>query len=246
MFAGGQLRKLPSRAGDLRIIEIAEFDRNACGGTHVRSTGQIGGLYLRSTEKVKQGIRVEFVCGQRAVRAAREDFLTLTNAARQFSVHPAETPDAIGRLLADAKAISKQTQALTGELLRYRAQELVRDTPLLDGWRCVQLQLHPPEVPDSRHAKLLVSKLIAEGEKTAAVASWSSQESKDAPATVILGRSRDLAFDCGAVLKEILARFGGRGGGTQDLAQGSAEGEHLQPALEAIRLKLGALPEPRI
>lgn len=246
MFAAGELRKLPSRAGDLRIIEIAGFDRNACGGTHVRSTGQIGGLHLRSTEKVKQGIRVEFVSGLRAMSAAREDFVTLTNAARQLSVNLSETPDAIGRLLINAKATSKQTEALTGELLRYRAQELIRDTPLLGGMRWVQLQLLPPEVPDSGQAKLLASKLVAEGEKTVALVSWRPRVSEDAPATLILARSRDLGLNCGAVLKEILTKFGGRGGGSPDLAQGSADSEHLEPALEAIRLKLRALAEPRI
>lgn len=245
MFAAGELRKLPPRAGDMRIVEIAGFDRNACGGTHVRSTGQIGGLHLRSTEKVKQGVRVEFVCGLRAMTAAREDFLTLTKAARQLSVHLAETPDAIGRLLADAKAASKQTQALTGELLRYRAKELVRDTPLLGGMRCVQLQLLPPEVPDSGQAKLLASTLAAEGEKTVALVSWRPRVDKAAPATLILARSRDLTFDCGAVLKEILTKFGGRGGGSPDLAQGSADGEHLEPVLEAIRRKSGVPAAPQ-
>ena len=74
LLAAGQLRKLPERDGDIRLIEIEGVDLNACGGTHLRSTGQIGGLVLRSTEKVRQGLRVEFVCGLRAVAAARRDF----------------------------------------------------------------------------------------------------------------------------------------------------------------------------
>src|SRR5215831_16723168 len=54
------LRKLPPKqSGDLRLIDIREFDLTACGGTHVRSTGQIGAILLRKTEKVKQGVRVE-------------------------------------------------------------------------------------------------------------------------------------------------------------------------------------------
>ena len=103
LLAAGELRKLPPRQGDLRIITIADFDRNACGGTHVRSTGQIGGLHLRGLEKVKQGARVEFVCGLRAARMARNDFNRLTEAARQLSVGFEEVPQAIQRLQADAK-----------------------------------------------------------------------------------------------------------------------------------------------
>ena len=74
MLAAGELRKLPDRQGTIRLIEIADCDHNACGGTHVRSTGQIGALLLRGVERVSRGVRVEFVCGLRAVRAARADF----------------------------------------------------------------------------------------------------------------------------------------------------------------------------
>src|SRR5208337_4155652 len=73
------LRKLPPAERDaLRIIDIREFDLSACGGTHVRQTGQIGSILLRKIEKVRQGWRVEFVAGQRAVATARRDFSTLT------------------------------------------------------------------------------------------------------------------------------------------------------------------------
>ena len=80
------VRKIPPAVREkLRLIDIRDFDLNACGGTHVRSTGQIGAILLRKTEKVKQGVRVEFVCGLRAVGTARRDFQTLTEAAAVFS-----------------------------------------------------------------------------------------------------------------------------------------------------------------
>ena len=62
------VRKIPAAEREkLRLIDIRDFDLNACGGTHVRSTGQIGAILLRKTEKVRQGVRVEFACGLRAV-----------------------------------------------------------------------------------------------------------------------------------------------------------------------------------
>jgi alanyl-tRNA synthetase len=65
------VRKIPAAEREnLRLIDIRDFDLNACGGTHVGSTGQIGSILLRKTEKVKQGVRVEFVCGLRAPRGA--------------------------------------------------------------------------------------------------------------------------------------------------------------------------------
>src|ERR1700694_5053006 len=75
------LRKLPPAEHDeLRLVEIAEFDLSACGGTHVDTTGQIGSILLRKTERVRQGTRVEFVCGGRAVRMARRDYGALSHA----------------------------------------------------------------------------------------------------------------------------------------------------------------------
>jgi len=51
------VRKIPPAEREkLRLIDVADFDLNACGGTHVRSTGQIGAILLRKTEKVKQGV----------------------------------------------------------------------------------------------------------------------------------------------------------------------------------------------
>ena len=77
------LRKLPPADRDeLRLIEIADFDLSACGGTHVGATGQIGSILLRKAEKVRQGTRVEFVCGDRAVRMARRDFNALKRIGR--------------------------------------------------------------------------------------------------------------------------------------------------------------------
>jgi Ser-tRNA(Ala) deacylase AlaX len=64
------LRKAPGRGGMLRIVTIEGLDRSACGGTHVRATGEIGPILIRKVERVKQLVRLEFVCGARAVRRA--------------------------------------------------------------------------------------------------------------------------------------------------------------------------------
>src|SRR5215471_5674690 len=96
------LRKLPPKqTGDLRLIDITNFDLTACGGTHVRATGQIGSILVRKIEKVKQGMRVEFVCGLRAVATARRDYATLTEAAAVYSSHIYDVPEQIRKSLAE-------------------------------------------------------------------------------------------------------------------------------------------------
>jgi alanyl-tRNA synthetase len=233
LLAAGELRKLPPRQGDLRIITIADFDRNACGGTHVRSTGQIGGLYLRGLEKVKQGLRVEFVCGLRAARRARNDFDRLTEAARQLSVGFEEVPQAIQRLQTDAKQTAKHTLKLTNELARYHAAELIAQTPIKDGVRLIQLQLTAADQADASYAKMLASKIAAQLKQTVAILGWKPDDAST-PATVVLSRSADLEFDCGTVLRTTLAAHSGRGGGSKDMAQGSVAVEKLQVTLDEL------------
>jgi alanyl-tRNA synthetase len=114
MLARGELRKLPERAGRMRIVAMQGVEFNACGGTHVASTGAIGGILLRRVEKVKQGQRVEFCCGLRAVRAARADFSRLGGIAKMLSVGAKDVPVRVEKLLLDAKAAAKELKALKG------------------------------------------------------------------------------------------------------------------------------------
>jgi alanyl-tRNA synthetase len=112
MLTRGELRKLPEREGPMRIVTMEGIEHNACGGTHVASTGAIGSVLVRRLEKVKQGQRVEFVCGLRAVRAARRDFELLRQAGALLSVGAADVPDRVARLLEDKKAAAKEIKTL--------------------------------------------------------------------------------------------------------------------------------------
>jgi alanyl-tRNA synthetase len=116
MLARGELRKLPERTGPMRIVEMEGVEFNACGGTHVRSTGAIGGLLVRRVEKVKQGQRVEFCCGLRAVRAAGKDYARLRELGALLSVGPADLAGRVAGLIEDKKASSKRIKSLEKEL----------------------------------------------------------------------------------------------------------------------------------
>src|SRR5207249_12330955 len=97
----------PNQTGDLRLIDITDFDLTACGGTHVRATGQIGAILVRKVENVKQGVRVEFVCGLRAVSPARRDYTTLTETAGLLSTHIYELPQHVHKTIQESKLAAK-------------------------------------------------------------------------------------------------------------------------------------------
>jgi alanyl-tRNA synthetase len=223
LLAQGALRKLPERAGTIRLIEIAGCDLNACGGTHVQSIGQIGGLLIRGIERVRQSVRVEFVCGLRAVSAARQDFADLTACAAQLSTPRTEVTGAVERVLSEAKAGAKDRQKLREELAGYHATRLAVEERIVDHLRLVRRVFADR---DADYVKLLASCLVASVPQTVALFASTQQE----PCFVVLAHSGDLDFHAGQQIKEALAPLGLRGGGSASLAQGQVP----QPQLEAL------------
>ena len=118
MLARGDLRKLPPLEGPFRIVQMQGIEFNACGGTHVQTTGAIGSILIRRTEKVRQGWRIEFVCGLRAVRTARRDYTLLDTVARTLTVSRTDVPERVTKILEDRKASAKEIKKLTQELAK--------------------------------------------------------------------------------------------------------------------------------
>lgn len=236
LLAAGRLRKLPERMGEIRLIEIADYDLNACGGTHVCSTGQIGGLLLRGMEKTSRGFRVSFACGLRAVAAARRDLALLNRASTFLSIGNADVPAAIERMKADAKAAEKERQKLRDELADYQAARLVVEDQPRDGLRIVRRTFTDR---DADYVRLLASKIGSSAPHTVALL----VSAENWPARVALARSRDLEFHCGNLLRETLASRGLRGGGSADLAQTDLAEDQLEPVSadleQAIRSQIG-------
>jgi alanyl-tRNA synthetase len=226
LLAAGGLRKLPDRQGTIRLIEIANYDLNACGGTHVRSTGQIGGLLLRKMEKVSRGVRIELACGLRAVRIARADAAILNETAALLSTGATELPEAIGRLMTEKKINAKERQKLREDLAKLEGAQIAADVSIESG---VRLVVRAWKDRDRDYVKLLASRTAT---VSATVALFCAQDAD--PVRVFLARSRDLDFDCGRILRESLAQLGLRGGGSPDLAQGDIPALQQQALLDSI------------
>ena len=212
LLASGKLRKLPPRAGPIRLIELEGLDLNACGGTHVSALGQIGGLLLRSTERVKKGLRVEFVCGLRAVSAARQDFSTLSTTAASLSVKRDDVPSAVERLISEVKSAAKSQQRLREDLANHHAVQIAVEERLERGLRLVERNFADR---DADYVKLLALRLVACVPQTVAIFLSTAQE----PASLVFACSQSLACGCGERLRKVLMPLGLRGGGSPDMAQ---------------------------
>ena len=220
------LRKDPSRSGDLRIIEIKDYDLSACGGTHVHRTGGIGIIAIAGFERFKGGIRVEFVCGYRALQAYRGLKNSVAGGVRLLSVLPDELPGAIERLQTANRQQQKSQEALYDRLATHEAAVLAST-----GQKLGAATIVTAAVPgwDASGLKKLASEIVR---KPATVAVLTSSES---PALVVIARSQDLLFETGDVLKQLIERFGGKGGGKGSLAQGGGLTGNPEEILKAAR-----------
>ncbi len=227
------LRKLPpADRNELRLIDIRDFDLTACGGTHVAHTGQIASILLRKAEKVRQGWRVEFVAGQRAVATARRDFTTLSETAGLFSAHIYDVPQQARKSLDESKSLRKLYEQSQDELAAAYAAVMLADATESHGRRIVVRTLRER---DLSFLKLLAQKVTRLSPGVVAFFATTSPQP-----SLVFAQSAGQPFDMGGLMKETMTKLGGRGGGSQDLAQGGVpNAEGIEAALKAVAATLG-------
>ena len=225
------LRKLPPAGRDeLRLIEIADFDLSACGGTHVSATGQIGSILLRKTETVRQGMRVEFVCGGRAMRTARRDYTALSEAAKLFSTQLWDVPTQIRKTFDDGKLLRRQREEALEQLAEAMAVAALQEQPEA---RRVIVRLFADR--DISFAKLFAQRVARAGVPAVALVASATD-----PPGLVFAQSPAGTADMGALLKQVLATVGGRGGGSRDFAQGGVPpGSDLEQLLKQAASTVG-------
>lgn len=212
---GVRMRKMPDAlvTDGLRVIEVSGFDRTACGGTHVAHTGEIGLIKIVKLEKYKDGTRVEFCCGWRALHDLRLKNEMVNRLAADFSVGFLELDEAVTRLKAELKETRRALKAATDSLMQYEAGDLLASARL--GENGVQVIRRAFDGRDPGELRSIASRLV-ESPGVLVLLGTSGEKSQ-----LVLARSADLTQDMAVILKQALAALGdARGGGRPDFAQG--------------------------
>jgi alanyl-tRNA synthetase len=231
-FAQLGVRKEVDREGILRAIEIEAADLQPCGGTHVKRTGQIGVVLVRRCSKVRLDWRVEFVCGRRAERVARHDFQLLRQTAEKLSCAPEDLLSAASRAVAERDANFKNSRGVLQRLAEAEAT--------------LASQTAPPDGNGFR----IVSRVI-EGVPADYLGFFAAEFAKSERGIALLAAAEDghLLFaqhpsagkDMAGLLKQVLEKIGGKGGGTRDFARGRlSDGSQAQKAVLLARELLSA------
>jgi alanyl-tRNA synthetase len=210
------LRKPPVKAGELRLIDIEDFDLSACGGTHVPSTGVIGLIGVTAWERFKGGLRVSFVCGGRALRSHRLLRDAVAAATRALSVSPGEIALHVERMQQALRDVDRHAGALQEELAGYRAREWRAGAETIGGHPVVLR--HEPGIEAAALKKLAQAVVAEPGFVVALVGAGQ-------PAPVIVARGEGAGVDASALIRSVTAALGGRGGGRPELAQAGVPAE---------------------
>ncbi|HEX6288009.1 MAG TPA: DHHA1 domain-containing protein [Herpetosiphonaceae bacterium] len=228
------LRKPPQAYERIRIVSAGDFDHSACGGTHPRQTGEVGSVMIRRWERYKNGTRVEFICGGRAIRDYRWKTRVLLDLAADLSVGLPELPAAVERLRAAEATQRKALERAQERLLDYDAQSLIAAAETIGGVPVV-VQAYADQTLDALRG--LGRRIVDAG----GVALLGLRADK---AQLVFSRPPQVDADMGALLRAAASVVGGRGGGRPEAAQGGGPDverldEALQIALAQIRQSLG-------
>ena len=230
------LRKDSEREGLLRVVEIEGFDFSPCGGTHARSTGEVGVVVARQWERAKGLVRVTFAAGVRALADYRGANRAARDAAALFSVARDEAAPAAARLQEEHKALLRRLRSAEETASRAEARELYEAAAGAAGGSD---EAHAPVVVarlfeglDAESLRRLASAFAAHAR---AVALFGSVE--DGAARLVFARAADAPGDMNALMRAACETLGGRGGGRPDMAQGGGQ---------RVELLAGALEEAAV
>ena len=197
-------------------------------------TGAIGIIATGGWEKFRGGTRVEFLCGARALARFREWRDALSAATRHLSVTPGELAAAIERLQGDAKSQQRTLRALQEQLAVHEA----RSTGGAGRTHGCRARSSSKRWTDGTPPTLKA--LAGGGGARSAVGGGRALQPHRRPVVVVVARGAASQIDAAAVLKALIARFGGKGGGKPEMAQGGGLAADIEAILaEARRLLAG-------
>jgi len=206
------LRKMPERKGKTRIVEVEDFDLSACGGTHCRTSGEVGMIKVTKWEKRGENIRLEFICGWRSWEDYSWKNELIKNISHRLTVKDSELDEVIERILEERKEIRKELKDFKEKLQDYEALDLLHNEVIIkDNIKVINKLFEDKTVDESRR---LANKIINLEE---CVLLFGIKRER---ANLLLARSETLNYDMNRLMEEACKFINGKGGGTPNFAQG--------------------------
>lgn len=205
------LRKPPPDVQRVRIVEVKDYDFSACSGTHCETTGQVGIIKIVRWEKIRGDVRVEFLCGWRALRDYRWKNEVVNRMAASLTVRGRDLEGAFARLREENADREKKIKDLMGTILGHEANALVEATTPRGSIRIITSAIPGRTLEELR---ALASRVVEHCSCVALLATRTDRTH------LVFARSRDLTQDMRSLMAEGTERIQGKGGGSPEFAQG--------------------------
>lgn len=218
----------------LRIVEVSDFDRSPCGGTHTRRSGEVGHIKIIRWEKVRDATRVEFLCGLLAGRDYFWKNRFVVDLAQKMTTRDTNLPGLIDDLARESKSLRKEIAGLRADIAMYRLDELRAAAEEVGGKSIIAATFDDIGLPELRR----VAFRAVEAGSTVALLCHKGEKVQ-----FVFSRSDDIPVDMREPMKAACGVVGGRGGGRPEVAQGGGEsadlsGEAMARALDLVRSRL--------
>ncbi len=219
------LRKQPKVDENIRIVEIDQFDFSPCCGAHPSYTGEVGLIKIRKLDKIRNSTRVEFFCGNRALKDYSWKNNSINQISNLLSVKDMESLKMVEKLYEEYNTLKKEMRTLKYENIEYEAFDLISRAEEEKG---VKIILKIFDDRDFGDIRVLASKIVLNPNTIVLMGA------KNTKAQLILSCSDDISIDMNLLFKEIAPMVDAKGGGNKKTAQGGGDRkENLEGALQA-------------
>ncbi len=212
------LRRPPKVSGKIRLVEIADWDWSACGGTHTRATGEVGAIKIVRWDKVRGNVRIEFLCGQRAFADYAWRTEALVEGAKRRTLKDRELIAHLEKAAEERDDLRRRYEELSDRLALAEAQSRLAAAP-----EAGIADLSP--VRTREEVRRFALKCLEAG------APWAVAASTSAEPTIVVARAKGKGVDLRPLAEELKPLAGGKGGGGPDYLQIlAADGAHAEAA----------------
>ncbi|NJE08258.1 alanine--tRNA ligase [Thermococcus sp. M39] len=225
LYQGGVV---PGRV--IRVLKIEDWDVQACGGTHLPSTGLVGPIKILRTERIQDGVeRIIFACGEAAIKEWQKERDIIKKTSEVFRVPPEKLPETAEKFFEEWKQARKEVEKLKKELAKLLVYELESKVEKIGEIEFIG-EVVKGDLDHLREAALKLK-------KSNRIVALISEDTN----AVVVAVGDALEFKAGELIRVITSIAGGGGGGKKDLAQGKIKDvRKAREALEELRKRLSS------
>jgi len=232
-FSSGATALFEEKYGDqVRVVSLADFSKELCGGTHTSRTGNIGLFKIVSESSIASGVRrIEALTGEAALQFVQQNAQLLSEAAAKVKDRPAALPAKVEALLTEQRALEKEIERLKADLAKIRAEESTGEAETVNGISLLVQKVAADSPAALRELADRYRDRLGSGVVVLGAVS-------DGKVLLIAVVSKDLTgrVHAGKLVKAAAAEVGGGGGGRPDMAQaGGSQPENIDKALKKVR-----------